>query len=317
MKKTITLLSIVLIAFSLVKCQDDAPEHQNTIPGQAVSQDEAFRIIEQNCISCHAPRGTQPRVAPPLAAMKMHYMEGDPTEAEFVAAIVKFVQNPNKEDAKMIHAVEKFGLMPVMNFSPDQVSAVASYLYNTKVEDEAWFEQHIKEEHARMENDTTSIPPIKRGKEYAMATKSVLGKNLLAAIKEKGSAGAVDFCNTKAIPLTDSMQTELGVSIKRVSDLNRNPNNVANAEELAYINDCKARLSEGEELTPLLNEQGDEYVGYYPILTNDMCMQCHGTPGDQINEETLASIQEKYPNDHATGYGINELRGIWVVQFPR
>ena len=53
---------------------------------------------------------------------------------------------------------------------------------------------------------------------------------------------------------------------------------------------------------------------YYPIVTNAMCMQCHGKKDLQIKPETLAAIGEFYPEDKATGYGENELRGIWVVE---
>ena len=30
--------------------------------------------------------------------------------------------------------------------------------------------------------------------------------------------------------------------------------------------------------------------------------------------ETLNKIHELYPDDKATGYGPNELRGIWVIE---
>jgi hypothetical protein len=45
-----------------------------------------------------------------------------------------------------------------------------------------------------------------------------------------------------------------------------------------------------------------------------MCLQCHGKPNVDINEATLGQIEKLYPNDKAVGYGLNELRGIWVVE---
>jgi len=45
-----------------------------------------------------------------------------------------------------------------------------------------------------------------------------------------------------------------------------------------------------------------------------MCMQCHGSENEQIDNNTLAKINELYPDDKATGYGVGELRGIWVVE---
>lgn len=43
-----------------------------------------------------------------------------------------------------------------------------------------------------------------RGVKYAMNTQAVLGKNLMQAIQETGTSGALSFCNEKAYPLTDS-----------------------------------------------------------------------------------------------------------------
>lgn len=60
------------------------------------------------------------------------------------------------------------------------------------------------------------------GKQLAIQTKSSLANYLISSISEKGSEGAVEFCNIKAIPITDSMSVVLGAKIKRVSDLPRN-----------------------------------------------------------------------------------------------
>ncbi|HBY68813.1 MAG TPA: cytochrome c family protein, partial [Flavobacteriaceae bacterium] len=54
---------------------------------------------------------------------------------------------------------------------------------------------------------------------------------------------------------------------------------------------------------------------YYPITTNSMCLQCHGIPNKTIQPEVLTTIIDLYPNDKAIGYNINEVRGIWVLNF--
>ena len=58
-------------------------------------------------------------------------------------------------------------------------------------------------------------------------------------------------------------------------------------------------------------------TGYYPITTQAMCLQCHGNPESDIAPETLSAIERFYPEDLATGYGENELRGIWVVEMAK
>ncbi len=159
--------------------------------------------------------------------------------------------------------------------------------------------------------------PIEAGLEMAMKTKAVLGKYLLTAIQDKGTDGAVEFCSTRAILITDSMSNILGSRIKRVSEKNRNPINIAGKEQLSYIKEIKEILARNERLQPKLTESGDSYTGYYPILTDQLCLQCHGDKKTDINPPTLSMINRLYPGDKATGYKLNELRGIWVVEMKK
>ncbi|MBK7099912.1 MAG: hypothetical protein IPH58_18430 [Sphingobacteriales bacterium] len=50
---------------------------------------------------------------------------------------------------------------------------------------------------------------LSAGAGYASEAGKVLIKNLTEAISSNGSAYAVQFCNTRAIPLTDSMSSAL------------------------------------------------------------------------------------------------------------
>ena len=76
---------------------------------------------------------------------------------------------------------------------------------------------------------------VDRGFEYAMATKSVLGKNLKGKINAEGALAAVNFCNLKAVHFTDSMSSVYKAEIKRASDQPRNANNQANNYELLVM----------------------------------------------------------------------------------
>ena len=159
--------------------------------------------------------------------------------------------------------------------------------------------------------------PLEQGRNIAMQTKLALGKNLMHAINTRGSAGALEFCSEKAFLLTDSMSKVLNAKIRRVTDKNRSPLNAASGEELLYIREAKESLAKGESIKPGMKEQAGKHVGYYPIITESMCLQCHGKPGSDISETTMAKLRQLYPNDKATGYGINELRGIWVVEMNK
>jgi len=155
----------------------------------------------------------------------------------------------------------------------------------------------------------------KIGMEYAKATQAELGRNLVAAIQEDGTSGALEFCNIQAMPLTDSMALLHNAKIKRVSDRPRNPHNQANNEELDYIESFKKMVASGSKVEPIVNEDNGQIDFYYPITTNAMCLQCHGKPNEQITPETLTTLKNLYPVDKAVGYDVNEVRGIWAINF--
>lgn len=149
---------------------------------------------------------------------------------------------------------------------------------------------------------------------YAVEAKGVLGMNLMNAINTQGTEKAIEFCSTKAIVLTDSMGTAFNATLKRVSDKPRNPLNKANDNETAFINELKEKISKGEKLTPKFTESDGEITGYFPIETNTMCLQCHGSKDLDIKPNVLKKIVQLYPKDQAIGYKENQIRGIFVVK---
>jgi hypothetical protein len=156
----------------------------------------------------------------------------------------------------------------------------------------------------------------KRGKSFALQTQATLGKNLVAAISTSGTAGAIWFCNTRAISLTDSSAQALKVGIKRVSDRPRNPHNAADSLQLAQLEAIRSDLAQGAKEVHRLIENDGTVIGYYPIITNGMCLQCHGGVGADIQPATLSALEALYPNDEAVGYAAGQLRGLWVVTMP-
>lgn len=156
-----------------------------------------------------------------------------------------------------------------------------------------------------------------RGLKYALSTQALLGKNLMQAIQKDGTVGAVSFCNEKAYPLTDSMAVVHHAGLKRVSDKPRNQDNQANSEELEYIQTFKQIIANKELPNPIVHDSDTQVQVYYPILTNTMCLQCHGEPNKAIAASTLKELNILYPKDKAIGYDVNEVRGIWSVTFDK
>ena len=101
--------------------------------------------------------------------------------------------------------------------------------------------------------------------------------------------------------------------IQRVTNKPRNLNNKANEFEESLIEQYQLQLSNGEKIQPHVSSLSGSDISYFPILTNAMCLQCHGTPGDEVQEITLNNLKTYYPADKALGYGPNEIRGLWKV----
>lgn len=298
----------------LVFCTNMEEKPNEPIPTNIASgeQHKGFSLLETNCLSCHSTdANAQGGVAPNLANVKNAYLAVGKTKEEFSKNFIAFLTNPNTESSKMPEAIQQFGLMPKMSFTEAQIADIADFIFKINLENSNWYEEEKKKSPSKPE----PLSIEEQGLNFAMQTKGVLGKNLLNAINTQGIENALEFCSTRAYPLTDSMSTALQAKIKRVSDKNRNPQNAANESELTYIQNAKASLGKGEKIKPLVTKTADKSIAYYPILTDKMCLQCHGKPKEEILPKTLTKIKSLYPKDLATGYKEGDLRGIWVVEF--
>ena len=176
-----------------------------------------------------------------------------------------------------------------------------------------------KKENLSVESNTNQLQKekddfIAKAKTIAMNSQKALGGKLKAKLAEGGPIHALEFCSLQAIPITDSLSDAQEVTIRRVTDKTRNAANIADDKELDYINFVKEQLKNGEIPTPNAQILSDKNVAYFPIITNAMCLQCHGQKGNTLADATYQKIQELYPDDMATGYADEELRGIWVIE---
>ncbi|MFL1011949.1 Tll0287-like domain-containing protein [Flavisericum labens] len=321
------LIQIFVLSLLLMGCNNIEKSKTTAFPqdiSQIRSEPPGKKLMETYCYVCHnaqAPEGNG-RIAPPMVAIKARYLDYYNSKEDFVDAFTAFTNNPNKDNAILYGAVRRFGLMPKQAFPMGTAEKIAEYLYDYQIEEPAWFKDHIKEKGFKNYNTGRKTSVLNEtektleglGLEYALSTKKVLGKNLIGAIQTKGALEALEFCNIRAIPLTDSMSVSNNAKIKRVSDKYRNPNNNANSEELQYIDLYKKEVSQNNTIQPTVIERDGKVHFYYPIVTNSMCLQCHGTSID-INPEIAEKILKLYPKDRAIGYSENQVRGIWSIEF--
>ncbi|PQJ30903.1 cytochrome c family protein [Nonlabens arenilitoris] len=328
--KVLSLLLLVLVS----SCSDSKKSTYNSQKDVDMSSDYTAinhpgkKLLENQCYVCHNPSTNHnDRIAPPMVAVKSHYLNDDISNKEFADAIWNFVEKPTEKKSKMRGAVKRFNLMPYQVFKEEDIRLIADYMYEFKIDEPEWFKKHIEEESkgkVKYRNDGAKLndtlisnyqTPEEKGLQYALSTKKELGKNLMGTIQKKGTKEAVTFCNVKAYPITDSMAIAQNARIKRVSDRPRNSNNQANKKELAIIEQFKKSIASNKDYKPVTELIDGVNHFYYPITTNSMCLQCHGEPNKDINADVYATISQLYPTDKAVGYDVNQVRGIWSITF--
>lgn len=158
---------------------------------------------------------------------------------------------------------------------------------------------------------------LKKGNMIAKISFETISGELQKALANGGIENALHYCNERAYPITDSLATANQVTIKRVSNKNRNPRNQADKMEEYLIKGFGIDLSEGNELSPKMVLKDDSVIFYKPIITQALCLNCHGTPGKEISFGNDSLIQALYPKDKAVGYQANQLRGLWRIGFKK
>lgn len=146
-------------------------------------------------------------------------------------------------------------------------------------------------------------------------TKSV-GMTLIKTVQQKMSEGGVEsalgYCEANALAITDSLSEKHGVKVKRTALKIRNPKNNPNDEERKVLTKMAGQAEPQAEWTTT-DDGGAVY--YQPIELQAFCQTCHGTPGESMTVQTDSLIKAHYPEDQATGFSEDDLRGMWVVTF--
>lgn len=159
-----------------------------------------------------------------------------------------------------------------------------------------------------------TIAYMKSGDSITRIMQEVLLKNVMQATKAGGAVYAVEFCNERAIPLTDSLSAIYNCRIQRISDRFRNPANKPTESDLPVL---EGMMSSGQA-KPVVTSDAGSIVYYKPIkIGMASCLNCHGSENGQIDRNILDVIKQKYPADNATGYKEGDLRGAWKITFQK
>jgi hypothetical protein len=143
-----------------------------------------------------------------------------------------------------------------------------------------------------------------------------LKSELTAAMQDGGPLNAIEVCNTRAPAIAESISSDRGLQVSRVSLRNRNPENSPNAWQSEVLESFEKRMATGEAVAALAWQDtvslGDsrEFRFMKAIPTAPLCLGCHG---EAIAPPVAEKIAELYPDDKATGFVEGDIRGAFVV----
>jgi len=161
-------------------------------------------------------------------------------------------------------------------------------------------------------NNVTYSEIQKKGSEISSLTQSVLLSNVGQAMQTGGPVYAVEFCNLKASTIVDSLNSTNNCVISRISAKNRNPENglKTKTDQILWA------IFEKGIVNDTIIQENKNLVYYKPIKTAlPACLKCHGELGSDVDSATSEKLQKLYPADLATGYKLNDFRGLWKIEF--
>lgn len=130
-------LSLTLLS-PLVTANEEASKHH------------AAQLFKTHCSACHGTQGgmdMSKRVAPPIAAVRLHYIGSYTDKMSFVDAIANWVEKPNKDNSFMRGAIRRFNIMPAISISRSDAETIAAYIYDGDIENPKGFKEHVNQMH--------------------------------------------------------------------------------------------------------------------------------------------------------------------------
>ena len=157
-------------------------------------------------------------------------------------------------------------------------------------------------------NEPTQSPE-QEARALAKQFVSLLKPQLKQAMNKGGPAMAVAVCAKTAPAIADTLSAESGWTVKRVSLQPRNSSRAQPDEwEQAVLYDFNRRQAEGQ--APARIAFGEVVDGQYRFMqaqgVEPLCLLCHGKG---LSDDAQAALDQYYPDDQATGYSLDQVRG--------
>lgn len=113
---------------------------------------EGEQLYKTHCSACHGSTGgmdMSKRLAPPVIAVRMHYIGSYPDKDSFIMAVADWLEIQDESKSLMRGAIRRFNLMPPVYVSRQNAEKIASYIYEGELEKPAGFDEHVQKMHGK------------------------------------------------------------------------------------------------------------------------------------------------------------------------
>lgn len=145
-----------------------------------------------------------------------------------------------------------------------------------------------------------------------------LKTQLVAAIKAGGPVAAVNVCRTIAPQIAEEQSQTHGANVGRTALKVRNPANAPDAFERRVLEDFVRQIDAGADPAKLeyaetVTDGGEKVFRYMKAIPTaaEPCLTCHGS---NLEPALRTEILRLYPDDQATGFAAESLRGSFTVK---
>ena len=138
--KTLSFFTLLVITF-LIQVTHASDEHKI-----------GEQLYKSNCAFCHGisdGMNMSKRIAPPIIAVRMHYISSYTDKDSFVMAVADWVEKPDADNSLMRGALRRFNIMPPISISRANAEKIAAYIYDGDIEKPEGFQKHFEEHHGK------------------------------------------------------------------------------------------------------------------------------------------------------------------------
>ena len=142
-----------------------------------------------------------------------------------------------------------------------------------------------------------------------------LGARLKAELDAGGPVAAISTCRDSAQAMTAEVAAQNGIQVGRTSHRLRSLANAPRPWVKRYVD----AITPGENAAafpPVVVDLGDRIGFLRAIPTQQLCLTCHGEPAS-FTPELAAALHDAYPQDQATGFAVDDLRGLFWAEVPK